>query len=63
MKKISRLWRFLVCIGWAKTGLWHKTRGLEKELTIVSLYILERDDKRAVGFIFGPIIILIGLIT
>jgi len=61
MKRLFIVWRFVISIGWAKSGLWSNTCGSEKRIHIASMHILQQDDNSALSVIIGPVSLVIGL--
>ena len=64
MTKIISFWRFVVSLGWAKSGTWaNTTKSGEQRVYLVSMHILKRADTKALSIIIGPAAIIIGVIN
>ena len=67
MKKIFTIWRFVIQLGWAKSGTWGTTvKDTEfpyVRTTLVGIMLLNSDKKRAIEFILGPILVTIGWVN
>lgn len=58
MTKIFTLWRLVLKIGWAKSGLWTSTTSKEKQTHIIALRLLNRNGDKALSLVIGPVLIV-----
>lgn len=63
MTKIFSIWRFVISLGLAKSGLWCTTTEKNQRVYIFSIHILKQDDNSALNILIGPFSIIIGYRT
>jgi len=62
MSKIFSIWRFVVSVGFARSGTWSNTTEVEQRTYIVSLHLLRREDKTAINLVIGPLSLIVGFV-
>jgi len=63
MTKIFNIWRFVIQLGFAKSGLWTMTSNREFRTMLFSIHIVEDDNKnKALSIIIGPFSLITGFV-
>lgn len=62
MTKIFSIWRFVIMLGWAKSGTWWVTNDRESRTLYLSIHKVDEagSDLSALGIIILPLSITIG---
>lgn len=60
MTKIFEIWRFVISIGIAKSGLWENTINNDKRIHLFTISLLKRNSSKAISIIIVPLSLMIG---
>jgi len=61
--KIFSIWRFVISVGWARSGLWETTTKKDRRTYLFSLHLVERNGDKALSLLIGPVSLIVGFAT
>ena len=61
MTKVFSIKRLVVFIGWAKSGTWTITTDKETRTYLISMHLVQREEKTVLSLIVGPVSLMLGI--